>query len=185
MKIVKQIIVAFIILVSSIATAQNDNKKLSDEDKKRLVNTIGGYCLQTSINQENKSDDTAVPLEYISLEKFKKEKLSNYRDNSKTMELYKDFIKLQEHVNKLESAYFEDEIFTDKNYKSFKSFFEKKNRKDNYKKDLEALKKIAITSEEDKDKANGDKANGDKANGDKANGDKANGDKANGDKANG
>lgn len=175
MKIVKQIILAFIILVSSIATAQNDNKKLSDEDKIRLVNTIGGYCLQTSINQEKKSDDTAVPKEYISLEEFQKENLSDYSDNSKTMELYKDFIKLRENVNKLESAYFEEKIFTDKNYKSFKSFFEKKNREDNYKKDLEALKKVSTkTSEEVKEEevkeeeVKGEKAKGEKVKGEKA-----------------
>lgn len=149
MKIVKQIILIFIILVSSIATAQNDNKKLSDEDKIRLVNTIGGYCLQTSINQEKSSDDSAVPKIYISLEDFKKENLSEYTDNSKTMALYNDLIKLRENAKSLNSAYFEAGIFEDKDHDKIVSFFKKNNRIKNYGEDLEALKKVAIRISED------------------------------------
>lgn len=141
MGLVKQIFLILCVLTSNIIISQN-TQKISNEQKSKLVNTIGVYCLQMSINQA-KGDSIKVHNKYVTLEGFKEKEEKEFTPKSKTEALYKEFVKFRDDGTLIEISYFEEGIFNDKKYLEFNDFFSKNDRISIYKNDLQSLKLLA------------------------------------------
>ena len=136
---------SFILILSHLGMAQNPTDKLNDADFKKLVNTIGVYCVSSSL-----SGNASVQKTYVTIEEFAKQKEGDLGLNKGTVALLLEFKKFRDQPKPVFSSldYLkgvgEKSIFSkDGSHDKIAEFFSKTDRKQSYQQNFNEILKLS------------------------------------------